>query len=114
MLLHKIQQFVMNLFVVSFKASLDTFPLAFSKALTRNLYHINTGKMHLIDISELSSSLWMSKIILEAVRSYCHVLHSQTMKEMKNSSCNKINYQQQLSGWAQTLQLHHDMVLVVP
>lgn len=103
----------MNLFgELVLKCHTRTFPLAFSKALTSTLYNINAGKIHSTVTGDLSASLWMNKILLEAVKSQCHVLHSQTIKEESNSSCNKINHQPQLSSWAQILQLYHDVVLL--
>lgn len=103
----------MNLFgKLVLKHHTRSFPLAFSKALTRTLHNKNAGKIHSTVAGDLSASLWMNKILLEAVKPQCHVLYSQTTKEESNSSCNKINHQPQLSSWAQILQLHHDVVLL--
>lgn len=70
MLLHKMQRFVMNLFgELVLKCHTRTFLLAFSKALTTTLYNINAGKIHSTVTGDLSASLWMNKILLEAVKS---------------------------------------------
>lgn len=102
----------MNLFgKLVLKHCARSFPIAFSNALTRTLHNINARKIHSTVTGDLSNSLWMSKILLEAVKCQCHVLRSQTIKEVSNSSCNEINHQLLLSSQAQILQLHHDVVL---